>query len=55
MFDNIKFVDFNSIFVIAIGLSMAYIVVESRAQDKSFFQILSRIIKYAKNQFKLYI
>ena len=51
MFDNIKFVDFNSIFVIAIGLSMAYIVVESRAQDKSFFQILSRIIKYAKNQF----
>lgn len=41
--ENLKLVDFNDLFVIAIGVSMAYIVIETRQGGKSFFSILSKI------------
>jgi len=41
--ENLGLVDFNDLFVIAIGVSMAYIVIESRQSGRSFFSILSKI------------
>lgn len=48
MFDNLRFVDFNDIYVIAVGVSMAYIVVETKAEKASFFSILSTITTQVK-------
>lgn len=36
MLDNVNLVDFNDLFVIAVGLSMAYVVFENKRQA-SFF------------------
>ena len=44
--ENLQLVDFNDLFVIAIGMSMAYVVVE---KDTSFFSILSHITALVKN------
>ena len=41
--ENLGLVDFNDLFVIAIGVSMAYIVIESRQSGRPFFSILSKI------------
>ena len=41
--DKLGLVDFNDLFVIAIGVSMAYIVIETRQSGRSFFSILSKI------------
>lgn len=41
--ENLRLVDFNDLFVIAIGVSMAYIVIETRQLGGSFFSILSKI------------
>lgn len=41
--ENLSLVDFNDLFVIAVGVSMAYIVIETRQAGKSFFSILSKI------------
>lgn len=41
--ENLGLVDFNDLFVIAIGVSMAYIVIETRQSGRSFFSILSKI------------
>lgn len=41
--ENLSLVDFNDLFVIAVGVSMAYIVIETRHAGKSFFSILSKI------------
>lgn len=46
--DNIQLVDFNDLFVIAIGVSMAYIIFEGK-QQSSFFHALSRITETLKN------
>ena len=35
--------DFNDLYVIAVGVSMAYIVIESRNGGKSFFSFLSKM------------
>lgn len=48
MLDGIKLVDFNDLFVIAVGLSMAYVVFEGKRQS-SFFHILSKITDTLKN------
>lgn len=49
--ENIQFVDFNDIYVIAVGVSMAYIVVESSQKTSpSFFSILSKITTLVKEQ-----
>lgn len=48
MIDNLKLVDFNDIYVIAVGVSMAYIVVESKVEKSSFFSILSKITTSVK-------
>ena len=48
MIDNLQFVDFNDIYVIAVGVSMAYIVVETKAEKASFFSILSTITTWVK-------
>lgn len=50
MIDNLKFVDFNDIYVIAVGVSMAYIVVETKAEKASFFSILSDITTWVKEK-----
>lgn len=41
--NNLSLVEFNDLFVIAVGLSMTYIVIESKQTGKSFFSILSKI------------
>lgn len=46
--EPIRLVDFNDIFVIAVGLSMAYVVFEGKRQS-SFFHILSKITTTLKN------
>ena len=46
--ENIQFVDFNDLYVIAVGISMAYIVVESKDKNTSFFSILSKITTTVK-------
>lgn len=48
MMEMIKLVDFNDLFVIAVGLSMAYVVFEGK-QQSSFFHILSRITDTLKD------
>lgn len=48
MLNGIKLVDFNDLFVIAVGLSMAYVVFEGKRQS-SFFHILSKITDTLKN------
>lgn len=48
MLDNVNLVDFNDLFVIAVGLSMAYVVFENKRQA-SFFHILSKITDTLKN------
>lgn len=40
--DNLLLVDFNDLFVIAVGVSMAYIVIENHRGGHSFFSILSK-------------
>ena len=50
MIDNLQLVDFNDIYVIAVGVSMAYIVVESKAEKASFFSILSKITTWVKER-----
>lgn len=47
--ENLRLVDFNDLFVIAIGVSMAYIVIETRQVGKSFFSILSKITNIVQN------
>lgn len=49
MWDNIQLVDFNDLFVISIGLSMAYIVLGNKKEQASFFHVLSQITEYVKN------
>jgi len=46
--DNLHLVDFNDLFVISVGVSMAYIVIESRQSSNSFFSILSKITNMVK-------
>lgn len=41
--------DFNDLYVIAVGVSMAYIVVESKVGKASFFSILSKITTSVKD------
>lgn len=48
MLNDVQLVDFNDLFVIAIGLSMAYIIFEGK-QQSSFFHVLSRITETLKN------
>ncbi len=49
--DGLHFVHFNNLYVIAVGLTMAYIVVEANKKDKaSFFSILSSITSYVKEK-----
>lgn len=43
---ELQLVDFNDLFVIAIGISMTYIVVDARRRSTSFFGILSKMTKY---------
>lgn len=50
MLEKLQFVDFNDIYVIAIGISMAYIVVEAKVGTASFFSILSKITKWVKDK-----
>lgn len=40
--DDLFLVDFNDLFVIAVGISMAYIVIETHKDGHSFFSILSK-------------
>lgn len=47
---SIQLVDFNDLFVIAIGLSMAYIVLGNKKEQASFFRVLLRITEYVKNR-----
>lgn len=47
--ENLELVDFNDLFVIAVGVSMAYIVIETRQVGKSFFSILSKITSIVQN------
>ena len=49
MMENLGLVDFNDLFVIAIGVSMAYIVIEKHQTGKSFFSILSKITSIVQN------
>ena len=48
MMDNVLLVDFENLFVLAVGLSMAYIVFEEK-REFSFFSILSRITETLKS------
>lgn len=48
MLEGVRLVDFNDLFVIAIGLSMTYVVFEGKRQS-SFFHILSKITETLKN------
>lgn len=49
--DKLQFVDFNNLYVIAVGLTMAYIVVEAnKATKASFFSILSSITTFVKEK-----
>lgn len=50
MLENLQFVDFNDIYVIAVGVSMAYIVVEAKVGNASFFSILSNITTWVKDK-----
>lgn len=51
LFDKINLADFNNLYVIAVGLSMAYIVVEANKKDKaSFFSFLSSITNSVKRR-----
>lgn len=47
--EKLGLVDFNDLFVIAIGVSMAYIVIETRHAGRSFFSILSKITNLVQN------
>ena len=47
--ENLGLVDFNDLFVIAVGVSMAYIVIETRHTGRSFFSILSKITNLVQN------
>lgn len=47
--ENLGLVDFNDLFVIAVGVSMAYIVIETRHTGRSFFSILSKITSLVQN------
>lgn len=42
---TIYLVDFNDLFVIAIGLSMAYMIIEKKSDNGPFYSILSNITK----------
>lgn len=48
MMDNVLLVDFNDLFVLAVGLSMAYVVFKDKRQS-SFFHILVNITESLKN------
>ena len=50
MLERLQFVDFNDIYVIAVGVSMAYIVVEAKVGKASFFSILSNITTWVKGK-----
>lgn len=52
--NNLSLVDFNDLFVIAVGVSMAYIVIESKQTGKSFFSILSKITQVAQTMILAY-
>lgn len=41
--NNLLLLDFNDLYVIAVGVSMAYIVIERRNGGKSFFSFLSKM------------
>lgn len=52
MCDKIQLADFNDLFVLAVGLSMAYVIIEGKRQS-SFYHILAKItdtIKGAQNK-----
>jgi len=46
---ELHLVDFNDLFVIAVGASMAYIVIEARKASDSFFSILSKMTNIVKS------
>lgn len=52
--NNLSLVDFNDLFVIAVGVSMAYIVIETRQSGKSFFSILSKITQLVQTMILSY-
>lgn len=49
MCDKIQLADFNDLFVLAVGLSMAYVIIEGKRQS-SFYHILAKITDTIKEQ-----
>lgn len=45
----LQLTDFNDLYVIAVGVSMAYIVVESKTDKASFFGILTKITTFVRD------